>query len=331
MAARLTAQPSSQAAGRPSFGKAAPFLLVASSLAPSVPPPYDLPMLIAPLLVAPVVTVAVAVLALVEVVVRWRRLADYPLFRRLDPVGYEPAPGQGLMRGQFRWAFNSLGLRMDHDRPADADSVLLVGDSVVEPGAHVDQADTLGAHLQELCGASVYPAGSGGWALGNELAFLSARPQLLAAGTVVWVINSGDLVPANVWGGWLAHPLHRPLVHSFYVAARIGERLRARLFNRLFALRVESADPSLPGAMAAFLPRLAGRRVFFVLYPTLAEVARGERPLADLRDLVSGAGTVVEVSSAPGWSVDCYADGIHPNARGRALLARIIADALAAG
>ena len=272
------------------------------------------------------------VVARIELAVRRLHLADYPLFRRDPATGYEPrANCSGLMRRRFRWAFNAAGLRMDHDRPADAGSVLLVGDSIVEPGAHVDQADTLGARLEVLCGATVHPAGSGGWALGNELAFIAARPQLLEAGTVVWLINSGDLVATNQWDNGISHPLKAPWLHSAFLALRFAERLRARIARRLLGPMVERTDGDWRAGLTALLPRMAGKRVLWVLYPQRDEVASGTRPLAELHPLLAGSGRVVEVIAAAGWTADCYADGIHPNAAGRDRLARIIADALATG
>ena len=209
--------------------------------------------------------------------------------------------------------------------------MLLVGDSVVEPGAHVDQADTLGARLEALCGATVHPAGSGGWALGNELAFIAARPQLLEAGTVVWLINSGDLVATNQWDNGISHPLRAPWLHSIFLALRFAERLRARIARRLLGPVREQIDGAWRAGLTALLPRLAGKRVLWVLYPQREEVTSGTPPLAELHPLLAGSGRIVQVIKAAGWTVDCYADGIHPNAAGRERLARIIADALANG
>ena len=148
---------------------------------------------------------------------------------------------------------------------------------------------------------------------------------------MVWLINSGDLVATNQWDNGISHPLRAPWLHSIFLALRFAERLRARIARRLLGPVREQIDGAWRAGLTALLPRLAGKRVLWVLYPQREEVTSGTPPLAELHPLLAGSGRIVQVIKAAGWTVDCYADGIHPNAAGRERLARIIADALANG
>lgn len=270
-------------------------------------------------------------LLVAELAVRARHLADYPLFMKHDLVGYHFRPNaSGSMRGRFHWRFNAMGLRLDHDRPADADTVLIVGDSVVEGGNYLNVPDTLGGQVETLLGRPVYPVGCGGWALENELAFLRLHPELLAAGALVMVVNSRDLIALNRPGSASTQPMRRPLLHVAYLARRMTWGHRHRLRQR-FLPQPKPRDPvdAWIASTLQLMDRAAGKQLIWVLYPDLADALAGKRPCPELRPLIAGRAELIEVLDIPGWSAACYADDIHPNATGRELLARTIAGALA--
>ena len=74
--------------------------------------------------------------------------------------------------------------------------------------------------------------------------------------------------------------------------------------------------------LAAFRKLLASYAgpVMIVRYALRGENARSERYFEDLASLAPRV-RLLEAADAPGWADDCYADLIHPNARGLEVLA----------
>ena len=140
-----------------------------------------------------------------ELAARYLRLADYILYYRDTEIGYAPQPNSsGLLRRRNRWRFNAMGLRSDTDAPADAEAIVLVGDSIVEGGSNVDQDETLAYHLARLAGRRVHPVGGGGWALENEFAFLRKSSRAARGG----YLYHGDQQFRPVPYQSMVHPEH---------------------------------------------------------------------------------------------------------------------------
>ena len=81
--------------------------------------------------------------------------------------------------------------------------------------------------------------------------------------------------------------------------------------------------------LAAFRKLLASYAgpVVIVRYPMRGENARSERYFEELASLDPRV-RLLEAAEAPGWSQDCYADHIHPNARGLEVLAGHLCEGL---
>jgi hypothetical protein len=267
------------------------------------------------------IVVAVAALALAaEWFARAGRLADYPLFRRSEAVGYHFLPGaQGTMRGRYRWRINAMGLRSDCDRAPGPDSIVLLGDSTVEDGVYTDQRETLAARLAEATGRDVHPVACPAWSLENMFAFLRANPALLGAGTVVFVTNSQDLAALNRWETESAQPTRRPVSHACYALMRATHLVRRKAFPFLFPPWADEADRTWERSLEQFLAGYRGR-VVWAFYPLPFELERGETPCAELRPLLAGRAETFDIAAVPGWSLARYADEVHPNRAGRRLL-----------
>src|SRR4051812_6093297 len=93
----------------------------------------------------------VALAGTAEIGTRVSGIADFPLYRADQSLGYVPAPNQrGAFLNRNGWVFNELS--MGTDRPFDPDSVfnlLLVGDSIVNGGNPVRQSDRLGPAIEQ--------------------------------------------------------------------------------------------------------------------------------------------------------------------------------------
>lgn len=269
-----------------------------------------------------------AVVALGEVAARALRISDYPLYRPSAAYGYGFAPGaEGLMRRRYRWNINRTGLRLDHDEPPGPDDVLLIGDSTVESGAHCDQDETIAARLARETGRRVFPVACPAWSLENELAFLSANPELLGAGTAVFVTNSDDLIAMNPWETETTHPTHPPLSHLWYKLMRGSYPIRRKLFPALFPRWPDPADRAWTRSLGEFLAAYRGR-IVWLFYPLKAELAAGDQPCSALRPLIADRAETSDIAALPGWSESAYSDHIHPSARGKDLMLEALVAAI---
>jgi hypothetical protein len=269
-----------------------------------------------------------ALLALGEVAVRRTRIAEQPLYRRDRRYGYAPLPGSaGRAAGRFRWAHNRWGLRLDHDRLPGRDAVLLVGDSIVHGGGRVDQDDTLGVRLAAAAGVEVFPVAAPGWSLANALAYLAATPELLTAGRIVVMVNTGDLDRLELWSSAAEHPL-RIRSHLLYAARKGMQRLRARLGREPSGRGMPVTSADLRKEVETLRERVAGE-LLFAWYPRREELAEPGPARSRVAEVLPDEMPLLDVSCFPDWDAASYADGIHPNALGRQRLARGLAACLA--
>lgn len=274
--------------------------------------------------------VFVVILIIGELIARYMRFADYLIYRRSPDMGYAPEPNSsGLMRRRYRWRFNHMGIRSDFDGIVDAGGIVLVGDSIVEGGAMVDQDDTLGSHFARAIDKKVYPVGAGGWSLPNELAFLRRNSELLNSRTIVMVINSDDLCGLNFAKTAYTHLESVPKSHFIYLIGRffwncksaIGERLNHNNSVRSTGML---NDGEWMAPMVKFLQIYKGTLIW-VLYPDQTEFESGTAPCAALRPIGADRVIIVDLVKGSKWNVDCYHDRLHPNSIGRKTLADMIA------
>lgn len=268
-----------------------------------------------------------------EVIIRYFRLADYVIYRPSSSIGYHPVcDSSGLMRKRYRWRFNRMGLRSNSDEAIDPDGVVLIGDSIIEGGAMVDQDDTVSYFLSKYIGKPVYPVCGAGWSLANELAFLEENPDLLNARRFIFVVNSGDFCPMNTWKTKYTHPVAEPVWHLGYLLGRmiwICQFTITEYFARKRKKYTVIADDcqEWPNALSRFFERYEGS-VLWVLYPSQSEVLQRRKAWNTIKCLISDTAIVYEVDDSCFWKADCYQDGLHPNAKGRRVLAELIASAL---
>ncbi len=251
---------------------------------------------------------------------------DLPLFRTDPRIGYYPAPAQhGAYLRRNAWVFNERSMGTARAFRPTADSILLLGDSIVYGGNPLNQPDKLGPQLEQHTRRPVYPLAAGGWAFDNELQMLRANPDLLAVPTLVVVANSGDFGEVAGWSSPINWPVARPL-------SAIDYNLRKFIFKPHDVVQAptsEAATRQWQADLDWLLAHYKGRLVW-VLYPAISEV---HKPLpasyGPLLERIKGRATVVNIHAAPEWSTQLYRDGaIHPNALGDAVLAGLIAKAL---
>jgi hypothetical protein len=250
-----------------------------------------------------------------EVGLRLSGMADVPLYRPDPHYGYIPVANQsGAWCNRMRWTYN--GLSMGVAEPFRPGGVLLIGDSIVNGGNRADQSQRVGPQLETMIGQDVWPVSAKSWALLNELAWMRRNPQVVRdVGRIVIVLNPEDFEEPSVWTSDPNRPDHAPVSQAFFLLDRFV----------LTPLRGEPVKPKSGrdwrAEFAAFR-RATNKPVLVVLYS-----GRGpdtiERAAPDLGP------DVLIVKQDPRWKGVTFADDLHIEPSGNALLARLIAERLA--
>lgn len=289
------------------------------------------------------------VLAVVaELLARRLGLGNPPLWQADPEIEYLPRPSQQCRRFGNRVNYNAWSMRSG-DFPKEKEDpnelrVLVVGDSVVNGGAEVDQSDLATSIVQRrLRDAMRRPVvvgniAAGSWGPPNELAYLK-RFGLFDADLLVIVVNSADYNDAPTFAPLTkARPQSKPRFALQELLDKYGRRfLRAWKRDLLGRRDADPADVArCLGALAEMirLGRERGAEVIVAqhlkrseiqgdLEPGYHEIARtvreeGLEPL-DLGPAFAGA-------LADG--ADPYHGDIHPTTRGQHVLALALLEPL---
>lgn len=267
---------------------------------------------------------------------------DPPLFDAHPEVEYLARPSSRYRRFGNVIAINAWGMR-GPDFPRTRASpeelrVMVLGDSVVYGGHHLDQGEVLSEVLRERIAAGragpivVGNIAAPSWGPRNLLAYLE-RYGAFGADAVAVVLSEHDLedqpAPAP------PHPAQAPLFAL--------EDLMRAVLRRAAPLPPPPPPREREGVVAANLDitgRLLdllgsdGRRVVLVLHRARAELD-GPLPagLAAFSHVAEERGIAV-IDAGPALRADLaagrapYHDELHPSAEGAALLAALIAEAL---
>jgi len=266
--------------------------------------------------IAAVVGALVLVLAgAAELALRMTGVADVPLYRPDPHYGYIPKANQsGAWRRRMRWTYNDLSMGAPEAfRPG---GVLLIGDSIVNGGNQADQSQRLGPQLEAMIRQDVWPVSAKSWALLNELAWMKQNPQVVRdVDRVVIVLNPEDFVEPSVWTPDPNRPDHKPVLQTLFLMDRLV----------LAPLRGSTVKPKSGrdwrAEFAAFL-RATNKPVLVVLYS-------GARPDTIERAAHDLGPDVLIVKQDARWKGARFADYLHIEPSGNALLARLIAERLA--
>jgi len=138
-------------------------------------------------------------LAVSEVFFRYALgLGDPPLYKRDAAYEYALSPNQNLKRFGNQFSTNDFGMRSSNINPEQDEILLLVGDSVVNGGALLDQSETISTIIEQRFSAlykyrevRVASISAGSWGPQNQIAFLEQLPELNIIGAVL-VFSSHD-------------------------------------------------------------------------------------------------------------------------------------------
>lgn len=137
-------------------------------------------------------------LAITEIILRmvWG-IGKPPLYTEDPDYEYIYAPNQDLQRMGHHFRTNSLGMRSDNLSANDSIRILLIGDSVINGGAHSDNEDLAGNMLSKMLSdatgvkVNVLNISAGSWGPDNAAAFIKKHGDFNAE-SIVLVFSSHD-------------------------------------------------------------------------------------------------------------------------------------------
>ncbi len=248
-----------------------------------------------------------------------------------------------------RVAINRLSMRSPEVSPSRSDPrelrLLVLGDSVVNGGSHVDQAEIatelLAGRLRALCNRPVFVgnASAGGWGPANILGWIR-RFGLLDSDVVVVVLSSHDYfdVPSFHWSP-IDLPSSPPTSLAVFAAARAASGLYTRAsaaWRRATGPDVSRPRPDAAADLDALFEtiREGVRNGRVVQHWTRSELeGRGSPRHEEIRALAEADGLPVadfgpalarEVESG----VSVFLDDIHLTRQGQAALAGFLFESL---
>jgi hypothetical protein len=123
-------------------------------------------------------------------------LGDNPIYIEDSDYEYIYAPNQDVKRFGNRITTNKYSMRSKELSPKDKTKVLLIGDSVVNGGAHVDQDDLMSSVLENIFskqkkGTRVLNISAGSWGPDNAFAYIVKHGHFNAE-AIVLVFSSHD-------------------------------------------------------------------------------------------------------------------------------------------
>ena len=295
---------------------------------------------------------AVVLLLVAELVSRTvLGLGTPPLYEADAAFEYRLRPNQDVRRFGNHIMVNRWGMRStDFDSRKTHNNewrVMVFGDSVVNGGSQIDQAELSTTLLQTTLQSrldrpvTVGNISAGSWGPGNWLAYAD-RFGFFEADVVLLVLGSGDHADNPRFAPLGAdHPTQAPTLAVQEAVQRYLPRYLARYLPQL---RSWSEEPSVAptdqlaaqdsakglGDLEAFLlkARAEGRRVVVLHHPDRRETASGQylQGHAQIRSLVHALELPFIELRAPYLSAgtDIYRDDVHHSAHGQ----RVMSDAL---
>ena len=273
-------------------------------------------------------------------------LGNPPLWMADPEIEYLPQPAKSYLRFGNRISYNAYSMR-SRDFPRNKVDptelrVLVVGDSIVNGGAHTDQQALATTLLEQKLAESldrpvvVANIATGSWGPPNVLAYLR-RFGLFDADVVVIVLNSADYADAPTFD-----PLgrRRPRRKPVLAIQELRDKYLPRYFEKYLGPRREEQRPT-PEAIDACLSALrelirmsrqAGASVLLAQHLNRSELAT-EPEIGHIRiaDVAQEAG-VEPIQLGPAFSKalrdgpDPYQGDSHPNEHGQRIIAEVLFD-----
>lgn len=273
-------------------------------------------------------------------------LGDPPRYHGHETIEYLAEPSASYSRFGNRITFNRWSMRSDefpeHKSSDDELRVLLIGDSILNGGAHVDQAELATEHLRlRLAEAVDRPvvvgnASAPSWGPANYLAYIQEF-GVLDADVVVLVLNGFDAWDVPQGGAEQPGNGRRPT----FALEELAQIIRKKMAPRPTTFELESHSSEDVNAALGALTELidtierSGAPLAVVLHVNEVEVL--DLPTGGsmlIRRVVQDRGVPFHSTRDEYWRVmsatqePLYLDRLHLTAHGHTVLAEILADAV---
>ncbi len=276
-----------------------------------------------------------------------------PVLYVADPrMEYMMKPSQDVMRFGRHIVVNEYGMRSEAIAKNKASArelrVLVVGDSVVNGGNRIDQAQLATTRLQRMLATAtgrpvvVGNVSAGSWGPQNMLAWLQ-RFGLLHADVLVLVLSSHDAsdVPTFAPLDPATHPTVRPKTALGEGLAAVFRRYGSGALARKSVVAEVASERRPPddAAIEALRELLryageAGTCVTVVQHFTRSELSEGPGPGHEAIQLAAGESGATVLDDEPALSAELrlghvpYQDNIHLSEPGQGVLAGVLMEAV---
>ncbi|MEL7141979.1 MAG: SGNH/GDSL hydrolase family protein [Cyanobacteria bacterium J06643_4] len=274
-------------------------------------------------------------------------------------TGYRFKPNQSVTRLGNRITYNQYSQRSDAiqvDKPDNTLRILMVGDSVLNGGSHITQADTITEKLETKLLEQNYPAevlnaSAGSWGISNLKGYLD-KFGTFQSDIVILQIGSHDLIQPTSTSdavGRASHPDKSPLLATqalitHYIWPQVSKKFgnQSKLADEIpDALSPEQQFQQNMDSLSELAQTLAEQDVpLYILYtPARADVLSGDRTsehkAAFTQKLTDLSLPLIDVQAAwtitPAETIGTYfRDRVHLSAAGNEAVTALLYETLIA-
>lgn len=201
---------------------------------------------------------AIFALIATEVILRLAFGLGNPVLLQADPdTGYRFRPNQEVFRFGKKAQYNQYSQRsepINANKPQGTLRILMIGDSVLNSGSHIDQMQTISELFEARLGTSRHPpevlnASAGSWGIGNELGYLG-KFGTFESDAVILELSSHDLTQPTSTSERVGNDPNYPDQAPLLALQEVWTRYTWPNLAPIFGLSSGSTEVPLPSALA---------------------------------------------------------------------------------